>query len=77
MLSHETKTESFNIPCIVGLLGCSVSLVSLQWIWSGSDHMFYIFCAGNSSVSQFSKGVGCFLFLGRVLCLPCVPQSLE
>lgn len=42
-----------------------ICLFVSQWIWLGSDHMFYIFSAGNSSVSQFSKGVGWFLCLGR------------
>lgn len=47
-----------------------VLFVCFAMVWSGSDHMFCIFCAENSSVSPFSKvlvvfvtGKGCCLFL--------------
>lgn len=70
-------------PRLDPLTACVVliCLFVSQWIWLSSDHMFYIYCAGNSSVSQFSKGVGSFFLCvcvwEEVLSLPRIPRGPE
>ena len=61
------------------LFACLFCFVSVprKWTWSGSNHMFYDFCADNSSVSQFSK-CGLFVYLWTwMVCLffPCTPSE--